>query len=59
MEVSTESPPAIAHAEQPFPRWSEMTRVSSLLFPVRLRYRYATYRCDVPWKPYRRIRCLR
>ena len=46
--LAGDQPPAIAHADAPLPRWSVMMRVCSWVRPVSWRYRYATYRCDVP-----------
>jgi acetate kinase len=57
MEVSTDFPPSMAVMLAPLPRWAVMRFVSDSGF-WRIRAALsATYRCEVPWNPYRRTRC--
>ena len=56
MVVSTGRPPAIADAEAPLPRCSTIWFSDSRGEPRNSAARELTNWCDVPWKPYRRIR---
>ena len=59
MEVSTLRPPRTAQAEAPLPRCSVTRSTESTGLPSTSAAFAVTYLCEVPWKPYRRIRCSR
>ena len=56
MEVSIERPPSTAVTEAPLPRWNTICLSSASGRPRKTAEASLTNLCDVPWKPYRRIR---
>ena len=55
IEVATLRPPATAQALAPLPRCSVITLSVASWRPSSAAVRRATYACDVPWNPYRRM----
>ena len=56
MEVSTARPRSTAVMEEPLPRWQVTIFSSDRGRPILSAALPETYRWEVPWKPYRRIR---